>query len=130
MMSKATSNTANGGMSDNCHISDEMMARYLCGMATPDEESVVLDYLSKNDEHLDDFLAMTAAIEKFEKYGELENKRPPRHGLWPAISIAASVALLIGIGIALFHKTACGTAVDIDPAPAYAAQDSLEKYEK
>ena len=44
------------------NVTDEMIARYLSGVASPDEEAAVLDYMSENDDRLDDLLAMTAAI--------------------------------------------------------------------
>ncbi len=109
------------------HISDELLARYLSGKATPEEESIVLDYMSESDGHIDDLLAMSAAIELNTK-GNKENapaklsiqrKRP----LWPVVSAAASVALLIGVGIAIWHNS--GDSVSIDQAPAYATQDSI-----
>ena len=46
------------------NVTDEMIARYLSGVASPDEEAAVLDYMSENDDRLDDLLAMTAAIEQ------------------------------------------------------------------
>jgi ferric-dicitrate binding protein FerR (iron transport regulator) len=116
------------------NITDEMIARYLSGKATPEEEAVVLDYLAESDENLDDFLAMSAAIELNSKESKenapaelstfnfqlsTQRKRP----LWPALSAAASVALLIGVGIAIWHNS--GDNVGIDPAPAYAEQDSI-----
>ncbi len=103
------------------HISDELLARYLSGKATPEEESAVLDYLSENDERVEDLLAMSAAVEQFGKQ-EVEQKKHVRP-LWPALSAAASVALLIGVGIAIWHNS--GDSVSIDQAPAYATQDSI-----
>lgn len=115
-------------------VTDEMIARYLSGKATPEEESAVLDYLSENDERFEDLLAMSAAIElnsteskenasvklsPFTSHLSPQRKRP----LWPALSAAASVALLIGVGIAIWHNS--GDNVSIDPAPAYAEQDSI-----
>ena len=46
-------------------VTDEMIARYLSGKATPEEESAVLDYMSENDGNLDDLLTITAAVEQF-----------------------------------------------------------------
>ena len=117
--------------SENKHISDEVLARYLSGKATAEEETAVLDYLSENDERVEDLLAMSAAIEtcstgveesKSQKVEESKGRRV--RPLWPVISAAASVALLIGVGIALWHNSA-SNGVNIDPAPAYAEQDSI-----
>lgn len=115
------------------HVTDEMLARYLSGKATPEEESVVLDYLSENDERVEDLLAMSAAIEtcstgveesKSQKVEESKGRRV--RPLWPALSAAASVAILIGVGVALFHHHQAGSAVAVDPAPAYAEQDTMD----
>lgn len=103
-------------------MTDEMIARYLSGKATPEEESAVLDYMSENDEHLEDLLAMSAAVEVNK---EEEPKRQTRP-LWPAISAAASVALLIGVGITLWHNSQSGSSVGIDPAPAYGEQVCID----
>ena len=98
--------------SENKHISDEVLARYLSGKATAEEETAVLDYLSENDERVEDLLAMSAAIEtcstgveesKSQKVEESKGRR---------------------VGIALWHNSA-SNGVNIDPAPAYAEQDSI-----
>ena len=82
------------------HISDEMIARYLSGKATPEEELAVLDYMSENDERLNDLLAMSASMEQFggQKVEQKKRIRP----LWTALSIAASIALVICITIPLW----------------------------
>ena len=67
------------------NVTDEMIARYLSGVASPDEEAAVLDYMSENDDRLDNLLAMTAAIEQNEGGKQRKRVRP----LWPAISAAA-----------------------------------------
>ena len=103
------------------NVTDEMIARYLSGVASPDEEAAVLDYMSENDNRLDDLLAMTAAIEQNE--GGKQKKRIRL--LWPAISAAACVALLLGIGVAFWHHDMAGNNMGVTPAPAYAEQDSI-----
>jgi anti-sigma factor RsiW len=123
--------------SENKHISDEVLARYLSGKATAEEETAVLDYLSESDERVEELLAMTAAIETTRQQDDettrrrdnkttrlRDNKTTRVRPLWPVISAAASVALLIGVGIALWHNSA-SNGVNIDPAPAYAEQDSI-----
>lgn len=106
-------------------VTDEMIARYLSGKSSPEEEAVVLDYLSESDEHLDDFLAMSAAVEVNKEEEPKHQTRP----LWPAISAAASVAILIGVGIALWHGGNSGSPVGIDPSPSYAQLDSIVETE-
>lgn len=104
-------------------VTDEMIARYLSGKATPEEESAVLDYMSENDGNLDDLLTITAAVEQFGKR-DTERKSHVR-SLWPAISAAASVAILIGVGVTLWHNSQSGIDMGVDPAPAYATCDTL-----
>ncbi len=102
-----------------------MITRYLSGKATPDEEAAVLAYLSESEEHLDDFLAMSAAIEINNEVSHQKHVRP----LWPVISAVASVALLIGLGITLWHNHMIGENIGIDPAPTFAVLDSIDKEE-
>lgn len=104
-------------------VTDEMIAHYLSGKATPEEESAVLDYMSENDEHLEGLLAMSAAIEATSQRGQKSKIVRP---LWPALSAAASVALLIGVGITLWHNSQSGSSVGIDPAPAYGEQVCID----
>lgn len=108
-------------MNNRYDISDEMLARYLSGKATPEEVAVVLDYLSENDEHLDDFLAMSAAVEQFNEAKPKRRVRP----LWPTLSIAACVTLFLCIGLPLMHNTPSGSNLSIDHAPSYATTDTI-----
>ena len=108
------------------NVTDEMIARYLSGVASPDEEAAVLDYMSENDNRLDDLLAMTAAIEQNE--GVKQRKRV--RSLWPAISAAACITLLLGVGLSLWHHSMTGNTMGVTPAPAYAEQDSIIEMEK
>ena len=101
-------------------VTDEMITRYLCGKATPEEESAVLDYLSERDGRIDDLLAMSAAIETTK---QREHKTTPTRFSWSVISAAACVALLIGVGIVLWHNSSDN--ISIDHSPAYASQDSI-----
>ena len=68
-------------------VTDEMIARYLSGKATPEEESAVLDYLSENDERFEDLLAMSAAIE----LNSTESKENASVKLSPFTSAQAAV---------------------------------------
>ena len=116
------------------HISDELLARYLSGKATPEEESAVLDYMSENDERLDDLLAMSAAVEQF---GQQETKHHGRiRPLWPALSIAASIALVICLTIPLWRidtpqpsPVATEHTLHTEEAPLYATCDTINDNE-
>ena len=108
------------------NVTDEMIARYLSGVASPDEEAAVLDYMSENDDRLDDLLAMTAAIEQNEGVKQRKRVCP----LWPAISAAACITLLLGVGLSLWHHSMTGNTMCVTPAPAYAEQDSIIEMEK
>ena len=107
------------------HISDEMIVRYLSGKATSEEEAAVLDYLAESDEHLDDLLAMSAAIEDHEASSRQDHKTTKTRPLWPILSAVASVALLLIVGLSLWHYSQSGSSIAIDSAPAYATQDTL-----
>lgn len=99
-----------------------MIARYLSGKATPDEEAAVLDYMSENNERLEELLAMTAAVEQFGK------EKPERHVrlLWPSLSIAASVVLVFFLGFRFLHNaTPSGSSLSVDHSPSYAASDTM-----
>ncbi|MBQ6069588.1 MAG: hypothetical protein IJK84_08805 [Bacteroidales bacterium] len=103
------------------NVSDETIARYLNGTATPQEMEAVLAYLSEQDERVDDLLAMTAAVEQFAPHKPKKRLRP----LWPAISAAASVALIIGIGFSLWHGNMSTSGIAVESAPSYAEIDSI-----
>lgn len=102
-------------------VTDEMIARYLSGKATAEEEAAVLDYIAESDEHLDDLLAMTAGVEQFCKRREKKQIKP----VWTIVSAAACVALLIGVGVTLWCGGQSGSPVGVTPAPAYAEMDSM-----
>ena len=104
------------------HITDEMLTRWLCGQSFPDEEAAVLDYLAESDERIDDLSAISAAVNMHA--ARLPERRTRL--LWPLVSAAASVALLIGIGLHIHNS---GSAVASDPSPAYATQDSITSTE-
>ena len=98
-----------------------MIARYLSGKATAEEETAVLDYLAENDEHLDDLLAMTAGVEQFGKRKEKKQIKP----VWTVVSAAACVALLVGFGVAILRSGQTGSPVGVTSAPVYAEMDSM-----
>ena len=102
-------------------MTDEMIARYLSGKATPEEESAVLDYMSENDERVEDLLAMSAAVEQYKETRQRQKVR----SIWPVFSAVASVILLLGFGITLWHTSQSDSEMNIEHAPAYAEQDSV-----
>ena len=104
-------------------VTDEMIARYLGGKATPEEEAAVLDYMSENDEHIDDLLAMSAAVCQFRESKAEQGKHTV--SFKTILSIAACVLILMGVGVALWHHSQAGSIPGVDPSPAYAAQDSI-----
>ncbi len=86
-------------------ISDELLAKYMSGKASSEEEEAVLQYLAENDEHLDDFLNMVAAVElQRGKKKSIENKNVWKRVLWTA-SAAAAIAVLVVVGVFAFHHT-------------------------
>lgn len=125
------------------NVTDEMIARYLSGKATPEEESAVLDYMSENDDHLEDLLAMSAAIEtnsieaeksKGKNVEETRNRKV--RPLWPALSIAASIALIICITLPLWRTeqlqpsvVASEHTLHTEEAPLYATCDTINDNE-
>ena len=113
-------------MDNERHITDEALTRYLCGQCTPDEAAAVEAYLGQSDEHIDDLLAMAAAVERFAPDGEVATlplAAAPRCRLWPALSAAASVAAILLLGAWLWLRP---QGLQRDAAPAYAAADTIE----
>lgn len=85
-------------------ISDELLAKYMSGKISSEEEKLVLDYLADNDENLNDFLNMASAI-------ELHHKENNRHkNIWQRVlwvsSAAAAIAIVVIIGVFVFHNKA------------------------
>lgn len=74
-------------------IMDELIAKYLSGNATEEEESIVLDYMAENEEHLDDLLTSVDALREQHKYDMAAKRRP-----MAIYSAAASVVLLMVVG--------------------------------
>ena len=111
-------------------ISDELLTRWLCGKATPEEENKVLDYLADSDENIEDLKAIVAAT-------QLANNEavsmPRRRNLFKIpIAIAASIALLVCVSIPLWFtkqpQTPISTAehsLQIEEAPIYATCDTI-----
>lgn len=102
-------------------ITDEQLARYMSGLSDLKEESEVLEALSQDDESLEDFANMVAAIE-LQKDSERKSKSSvfSRWQYWSAAAV-----LLIMVGGALLYMSR--TFTEIDQAPVYAAQDTIDQ---
>lgn len=75
-------------MKHTSDISDEQLARYLSGTATPDEESEVLDHAAAADEHAEELLDIAAAIRVQQKAQQKQRSARP-------IYLAAAVLVLL-----------------------------------
>ncbi len=85
------------------NISDELVTRYISGVATPQEESELLQYMEQHPDFADDLLAITAAI-KAQHDSEAANKTiktTRRISFRPIYSIAAAVAALVAVVLVL-----------------------------
>lgn len=80
-------------MGKNENISDELLAKYMSGQATPAEEAAVLDYLAESDENLEDFLQMSAAVEANQAPKARAQRDNRSYFKW--IAVAAAAALLV-----------------------------------
>lgn len=94
-------------MESDHKISDELLAKYLSGQASPEEAELALTYLSENDENLEDLTAMVAAVE-LQRDADAAARhaakvRLRRRVLW-TLSSAAAVALFIVAGWALWPR--------------------------
>ena len=112
-------------------VTDEMITRYLCGQATPEEESTVLDYLSESDEHIDDLLAMTAASQLVDSKAKTPLKRT--NIIRISLAVAASIALVVCITAPFWRSeqttpsnfTATKHTLHTEEAPHYASCDTI-----
>lgn len=90
-------------MNTEKQISDELLAKYMSGKTTPEEEAVVLDYLAESDDNLDDFQQMVVAVELHKG----KEKAAVVNATWKkvvwSVSAAAAIALLVVAGIFAFH---------------------------
>jgi len=89
-------------MEENKYISDELLAKYMSGMASPEEEAAVLDYLAENDDNLKDFIHINEAVvmnNLVEAKERRKRKRVVRY-----ISAAAALALLVIVSLFAIHR--------------------------
>lgn len=105
-------------MNDNTNISDELLARYLSGQVSPEEEELVLNNMAANDENSQELLAMASAI-KEQQYSE-----KPQHSVRPFIwATAASILIVLGVSLFVMLK---GGDLQTDQSPILASQDSID----
>lgn len=74
-------------------VTEELIAKYLSGNTTEEEEALVLDYMGENEEHLDDLLTSVDALREQRKSEMAARRRPVA-----IYSAAASVAILLVAG--------------------------------
>ena len=89
-------------MEEKKHISDELLAKYMSGKASSEEEAAVLDYLAENDNNLEDFIHINEAL-RLNNLVE-SNERRKRRKVVKYISAAAAVALLVIVSLFAIHR--------------------------
>ena len=99
-------------MEHNEIITDELIAKYISGKTTEEENRLIHDYLAKNPGFANDLLDMAAAIRHQRKHDEAakttgsnQTKGAQRVVFTPRntwLAVAASVVILIGIGLLVF----------------------------
>lgn len=99
-------------MENNDKITDELIAKYISGKTTEEEDLLVHEYLAQNPEFADDLLNMATAIRHQGKHDEaMANKgegqvqeaaRVSMKSRRTFYAVAASVVLLIGVGFLFF----------------------------
>lgn len=105
-------NDNNNTMETNEKITDELIAKYISGTTTEQEDNLIHDYLAKNPEFADDLLDIATALRHQHKHeeavGTVESRQPqetehvismPRRTYY---AIAASIVVLISIGMLIF----------------------------
>lgn len=91
-------------MSPSQSISDELLAKYISGKASPAETEAVLSYLAENDESLEDFAHICAAVKTQYAANQKDiTVQPTMHRRWVwIISSAAAVALVLVVSLFAF----------------------------
>lgn len=110
-------------------ISDEVLASFLSGMATEDEEAAVLAYMSQNDENLEDLVNIADGIKAQNESSEV---KPVRRILFmPAKTfgrVAASVAVLAVAGTVWFGSSRLDSQREFSRAAEGGASNSEAQY--
>lgn len=96
----------------NGKITDELVAKYISGNTTEEEDGFIHDYLARNPEFANDLLDIATALRHQHKHDaaikkekQEESKEAKRIQITPPrtfYAIAASVVVLIGIGLLLY----------------------------
>lgn len=79
-----------------------MLAKYMSGMATPEEEEAVLAYLSENEENLEDFKNMGEAVMLNDFASKKETKSRQRFTRY--LYAAAAIALLVIVCLVAINR--------------------------
>ena len=87
-------------------ISDELLAKYMSGQATPAEEAEVLDYLAEDDENLKDFLQICSAVEANQSHSMRLTNKGSRKNFW--VAVAAIAIVLIATTVFLLNYRSPG----------------------
>lgn len=103
-------------METNGKITDELVAKYISGNTTKEEEDLIHDYLARNPVFANDLLDIATALRHQHKYDaaikkkeQEESKEAKRIQITPRrtfYAVAASIVVLIGIGLLLFKYLA------------------------
>lgn len=105
-------NDNNKTMETNEKLSDELIAKYISGTTTEEEDNLIHDYLAKNPEFADDLLDIATALRHQRKHEETTGTVGSGHPQETAhvismrrrtfLAIAASIVVLISIGLLVF----------------------------
>ena len=103
-------------MEQNEKITDELIAKYISGKTTEEEDRIIHDYLAHHPEFANDLLDIATALRRQRKHDEatrqVDQKQPQEAQRVPLIrrrtfyAIAASVAALIVFGLLFFKPFA------------------------
>ena len=100
----------------NGKITDELIAKYISGNTTEEEEDLIHDCLARNPEFANDLLDIATALKHQHKHDatikkeeQEESKEAKRIKITPRrtfYAVAASIVILIGIGLLMFKHLA------------------------
>lgn len=103
----------NKTMKHNETITDELIAKYISGNTSEEEEDLIHDYLARNPEFANDLLDIATALRHQHKHDAAikkekleESKEAKRIQITPRrtfYAVAASIVILIGIGLLVFN---------------------------
>lgn len=103
-------------MEHNEIITDELIAKYMSGKTTKEEDNLIHDYLARNPEIANNLLDIASALRHQRKHdeaaGQIDQEQSQEAKLVPLFRrrsfyyVAASVAVIIGIGLLWFKPFA------------------------